>query len=163
MTTDTQTRTMDPKRQGGTVRLHRVIRAPPERVYKAFLDADALAKWLPPKGFTGKVHAIDPRVGGGYRMSFTNFGSGHAHSFGARYVELTPYTRIRHVDTFDDPSMPGEMTVTIDLKAVMGGTEVTIVQEGIPEQIPVEMCVMGWQESLDQLMALVEPDIPGGA
>ncbi|HWG92570.1 MAG TPA: SRPBCC family protein [Candidatus Thermoplasmatota archaeon] len=159
----TTPQTSEPKQKTGTVRLHRIIRAPPERVYKAFLDADAMAKWLPPKGFTGKVHSIDARVGGGYKMSFTNFGHGVSHSFGATYVELTPHTRIRYVTRFDDPNMPGEMAVTVDLKPVMTGTEVTILQEGIPAMVPVEFATMGWQESLEQLMALVEPDIPAGA
>ena len=155
-----QTKTPEAQTKTGTVRLHRIIRAPPERVYKAFLDPDAMAKWLPPRGFTGKVHEMDARVGGGYRMSFTNFSKGQAHSFGGRYVELTPFTRIRYANRFDDPALPGEMSVTIDLKPVMTGTEVSIVQEGIPAAIPVEFATMGWQESLDQLMALVEPDIP---
>src|SRR6188474_2609767 len=121
----------------GTVRLHRVLRAPAERVYKAFLDPDAMAKWLPPHGFTGKVHEFDPRVGGGYRMSFTNFSTGNSHSFSARYTELTPHERIRHTDKFDDPNLPGEMQVTISLRKVLCGTELTIVQEGIPAVIPV--------------------------
>ncbi|MBA3315536.1 MAG: SRPBCC family protein [Planctomycetaceae bacterium] len=146
-----------------TVRLHRVMRAPAKRLYKAFLDPDALARWLPPHGFTGKVHEMDARVGGGYRMSFTNFGTGQSHSFGARYTELSPHERIRHTDTFDDPSLPGEMQVTITLRGVACGTELEIVQEGIPSAIPAESCYMGWQESLSQLAHLVEPEIPDGA
>ena len=145
----------------GTVRLHRVLRAKPERVFRAFLDADAMAKWLPPYGFTGKVHQIDAKVGGGYRMSFTNFTSGNSHSFSAKYTEITPLTRIRHTDRFDDPNLPGEMQVTVTLKQVSVGTELDIVQEGIPEAIPTEMCYLGWQESLAQLATLVEPEIPG--
>lgn len=147
----------------GTVRLHRIIRAPPERVYKAFLDPDAMAKWLPPHGFTGKVHHADAKVGGTYRMSFTNFNSGRSHSFGGEYLELTPHTRIRYTDVFDDPNLPGRMVTTIELRPVMTGTEVTITQEGIPAQVPMEFAYMGWQESLDQLKALVEPEIPDGA
>jgi uncharacterized protein YndB with AHSA1/START domain len=158
----TKAQTSESQQKTGTVRLHRVIRAPPERVYKAFVDPDAMAKWLPPKGFTGKVTSMDARVGGGYKMSFTNFNTGNSHSFGGRYVELTPYTRIRYTDRFDNPDMPGEMSVTIDLKKVLAGTEVTIVQEGIPVQVPTEFATMGWQESLEQLMALVEPEIPDG-
>jgi uncharacterized protein YndB with AHSA1/START domain len=147
----------------GTVRFHRVLRAPAERVYRAFLDPDAMVKWLPPYGFTGKVHSFDARVGGSYRMSFTNFGTGHSHSFGATYVELTPHTRIRYTDRFDDPNLPGEMSVTVDLRTVMCGTELHIVQEGIPASIPVEFCYLGWQESLSMLATLVEPEIPSGA
>lgn len=143
-----------------TVRLHRVLRAPCERVYKAFLDPDAMVKWLPPHGFTGKVHKMDARVGGGYSMSFTNFGSGKSHSFAAKYVELTPHERIRHIDKFDDPNLPGEMSVTINLRKVICGTELTIVQEGIPAAIPVEFCYAGWQESLALLALLVDPEIP---
>ena len=146
-----------------TVRLHRVLRAPPERVYKAFLDPDAMVKWIPPHGFTAKVHQIDVRVGGGYRMSFTNFGTGKSHSFGGTYTELTPHQRIRYKDKFDDPNLPGEMQVTVTLAKVMCGTELTIVQEGIPAVIPVEMCYLGWQESLTLLAHLVEPEIPDGA
>lgn len=146
-----------------TVRLHRVLRAAPERVYRAFLDPDAMMKWLPPHGFTGKVHHMDARAGGGYRMSFTNFGSGKSQSFGGKYVELTPHERIRYTDQFDDPNMPGEMQVTIALKKVLCGTELTIVQEGLPSAIPVEFCYLGWQESLSQLAHLVEPEIPDGA
>ena len=145
-----------------TVRLHRVLRAPAERVYRAFLDPDAMAKWLPPHGFTGKVHEMDARVGGGYRMSFTNFGAGKSHSFGAKYTELTPHERIRHTDKFDDPNLPGEMQVTITLRKVLCGTELAIVQEGIPAAIPVEFCYLGWQESLTLLANLVEPEIPDG-
>jgi len=144
-----------------TVRFHRVLRAPPERVYRAFLDADALAKWLPPYGFTCKVHHLDARVGGTFRMSFTNFSRGLAHSFGGSYLELVPAEKIRYSDVFDDPNLPGEMQTTIVLKAVSCGTEANIVQEGLPETIPVEMCYLGWQESLAQLERLVEPDIPG--
>lgn len=147
----------------GTVRLHRVLRAPAERVYKAFLDPDAMAKWLPPHGFTGKVHQMDARVGGGYRMSFTNFSTGKSHSFGGTYTELTPNERLRYTDRFDDPNLPGEMNVTITLRKVLCGTELTIVQEGIPAVIPAEMCYLGWQESLTMLAHLVEPEIPDGA
>ena len=146
-----------------TVRLHRVLKAPPDRVYRAFLDPDAMAKWLPPHGFTGKVHQIDARVGGGYRMSFTNFGTGQSHSFGGTYVELVPSERLRYTDRFDDPNLPGEMNVTISLRKVVCGTELSIVQEGIPAVIPVEMCYLGWQESLSMLAHLVEPEIPDGA
>ena len=145
-----------------TVRLHRVLRAPAERVYRAFLDPDAMCKWLPPHGFTGRVHEIDARVGGGYRMSFTNFGTGRSHAFGGRYVELTPNERIRYTDKFEDPGLPGEMQCSITLRSVMGGTDVTIVQEGVPAVIPVEMCYMGWQESLANLAHVVEPEIPDG-
>ena len=143
-----------------TVRFHRVLRAAPEKVYRAFLDGDALAKWLPPHGFTGKVHHIDPRVGGTYKMSFTNFTSGKSHSFGGEYLELVPHERLRWSDRFDDPNLPGEMTVTVRLKKVSVGTELNIVQEGIPDAIPAEACVLGWQESLTLLAQLVEPDIP---
>ena len=146
----------------GTVRLHRVLRAPADRVYKAFVDADAMARWLPPHGFLGKVHEIDAQVGGGYRMSFTNFGTGSAHSFSAKYVELVPNQRIVHTDRFDDPNLPGEMNVTITFRPVLCGTELSIVQEGIPAMIPTEMCYLGWQESLGQLANLVEPSIPDG-
>jgi uncharacterized protein YndB with AHSA1/START domain len=142
------------------VRLHRVLRTSPERVYRAFVDPDAMAKWLPPHGFTGKVHEMDARVGGGYRMSFTNFGTGKSHSFGGRYTELTPHTRIRYTDRFDDPNLPGEMQVTISLRAVSCGTDLDIVQEGIPAVIPPEMCYLGWQESLLLLKQLVEAEIP---
>jgi len=144
-----------------TVRLHRVLRAAPEKIYRAFLDADAMAKWLPPNGFTGKVHQLDAKVGGTYRMSFTNFGTGHGHSFGGKFLELVPYERIRHTDKFDDPNLPGEMQTTISLKKVFCGTEVSVVQEGIPEAIPPEACYLGWQESLVLLAQLVEADIPG--
>ena len=144
-----------------TVRFHRVLRAPPERVYRAFLDADAMAKWLPPYGFTCKVHQMDPKVGGGFRMSFTNFTNGQSHSFGGSYLELVPAEKVRYTDVFDDPNLPGEMQTTVVLKAVSCGTEVNIVQEGLPEAIPVEMCYLGWQESLAQLKRLVEPEIPG--
>ncbi len=143
-----------------TVRLHRVLRATPERIYRAFLDADAMAKWLPPNGFTGKVHQIDATVGGSYKMSFTNFTTGHSHSFGGTYLELVPNERIRHTDAFDDPSLPGEMQTTVALKKVSCGTEVNIVQEGIPEAIPPEACYLGWQESLTLLAKLVEAEIP---
>ena len=145
----------------GTVRLHRVLRAPPERVYRAFLDADAMPKWLPPNGFTGKVHQLDAKVGGTYKMSFTNFTSGHSHSFGGKYLELVPNERILHTDKFDDPNLPGEMRTTVSLKKVFCGTELTIVQEGIPSAIPVEACYLGWQESLTLLGQLVEAEIPG--
>ena len=145
----------------GSLQLHRVLRARPERIYRAFLDADALAKWLPPFGFTGKVHQIDARVGGTYRMSFTHFGSGQAHAFGGAYVELIPNERLRYTGRFDDPHLPGEMQTTASLKAVSCGTELAIVQEGIPSVIPLEMCHLGWQESLAQLAQLVEPEIPG--
>ena len=144
-----------------TVKLHRVLRATPERVYRAFLDADAMAKWLPPHGFTGKVHHVDARVGGAYRMSFTNFSTGHGHSFGGEYLELVPGERIRHTDKFDDPNLPGEMQVTVSLKKVSCGTELNVVQEGVPEVIPPEACYLGWQESLTLLAQLVEAEIPG--
>jgi uncharacterized protein YndB with AHSA1/START domain len=145
-----------------TVRLHRVLRAPPERIYRAFLDADAMAKWLPPHGFTGKVHQIDARVGGTYRMSFTNFSTGHSHSFGGKYLELVANERIRHTDAFEDPNLTGEMVTTISLRKVSCGTEVDIVQEGIPSLIPTEACHLGWQESLTLLTQLVEAEIPNG-
>ena len=144
-----------------TIRLHRVLRAPPGRIYRAFLDADAMAKWLPPHGFTGRVHHLDARVGGTYKMSFTNFNTGHGHSFGGTYLELVPDERIRHTDKFDDPNLPGEMQTTISLKKVFCGTEVNVVQEGIPEAIPPEACYLGWQESLVLLAQLVEAEIPG--
>ena len=146
-----------------TVRLHRVLRAPAERVYRAFLDPDAMTRWLPPHGFLGKVHEMDARVGGGYRMSFTNFGTGTSHSFRGTYVELTPHERIRYTDRFDDPNLPGEMQVTVRLRKVVCGTELDIVQEGVPSAIPLELCYLGWQESLGQLAHLVEPEIPDGA
>ena len=145
-----------------SVRFHRVLRAPPERVYKAFLDPKAMVKWLPPYGFTAEVHSMDPKVGGGYRMSFTNFGTGHTHSFGGKYVELVPHERLRYTDRFDDPNLPGEMQVTVVLKKVSVGTDVSIVQEGLPAAIPVELCYLGWQESLAQLAHVVEPEIPDG-
>ena len=145
----------------GTVRFHRVLRAPPERVYRAFLDADAKAKWLPPNGFTGKVHHIDPRVGGTYKMSFTNFTTGDSHAFGGTYTELVPHSRICYTDKFDDPNLPGEMQVTVELKKVSVGTELNIVQAGIPDMIPTEACYLGWQESLALLAKLVEAEIPG--
>ena len=144
-----------------TIRLHRVLRATPERIYRAFLDADAMAKWLPPHGFTGKVEHVDARVGGTYRMSFTNFSNGQSHAFGGRYLELVPNERIHHTDTFDDPNLPGEMRTTISLRPVSCGTEVDIVQEGIPAVIPPEACYLGWQESLLLLAQLVEAEIPG--
>lgn len=145
-----------------TVKLHRVLRAPADRIYKAFLDPDAMARWLPPYGFLGKVHQHDAKVGGSYRMSFTNFGTGKSHSFGGTYVELTPHERIRYTDKFEDPNMPGEMQVTITLRKVACGTELNILQEGLPAMIPVEFCYLGWQESLAQLAHLVEPEIPDG-
>jgi uncharacterized protein YndB with AHSA1/START domain len=144
-----------------TVRLHRVLRSPPERIYRAFLDADAMAKWLPPHGFTGKAHHLDAKVGGTYKMSFTNFTSGHAHSFGGKYLELVPNERIVHTDKFDDPNLPGEMKTTVTLKKVSFGTELNVVQEGIPAPIPVEACYLGWQESLTLLAQLVEAEVPG--
>ena len=146
----------------GTVRLHRVFTAPPERVYKAFLDADALSKWLPPDGFSGRVHSMDARQGGTYKMSFTNFSTGNGHSFGGEYRELVPGQRIVYTDSFDDPNLPGDMLTTITLKAVSAGTDVEIVQEGIPEVIPVDQCYVGWQQSLKNLAKLVEPNIPDG-
>src|SRR3954470_20543722 len=145
----------------GIVKFHRVLRATPERIYRAFLDADAMVKWLPPNGFTGKVHHLEPRVGGTYRMSFTNFSSGGSHSFGGEYLELVPNERIRHTDRFDDPNLPGEMQVTITLRKVAVGTDVSIVQEGVPDVIPAEDCYLGWQESLTLLTQLVEAEIPG--
>jgi uncharacterized protein YndB with AHSA1/START domain len=144
-----------------TIRLHRVLRAAPEKVYRAFLDPAAMCKWLPPHGFTGTVHHLEAKIGGAYRMSFTNFGSGGSHSFGGEYLELVPSQRIRHTDRFDDPNLPGEMTVTIDFKKVSVGTELAIVQEGVPDVIPPEACHLGWQESLTLLAQLVEADIPG--
>jgi uncharacterized protein YndB with AHSA1/START domain len=143
-----------------TIRLHRVLRAPAARVYRAFLDPDAMAKWLPPHGFVGKVHEMDARVGGGYRMSFTNFTSGTSHSFGGRYVELKPDERIRYTDRFDDPNLPGDMQVTITLRTVSCGTELDVVQEGVPAVIPVDGCYVGWQQSLSLLADLVEAEIP---
>jgi uncharacterized protein YndB with AHSA1/START domain len=144
-----------------TVQFHRVLRAAPEKVYRAFLEADALVKWLPPHGFTGRVHHLDPREGGTYKMSFTNFTSRKSHSFGGEYLELVPYERIRWTDRFDDPNLPGEMTVTVRLNRVSMGTEVHIVQEGLPDVIPPDACTVGWQESLTLLAKLVEPEIPG--
>ncbi|HEY1173618.1 MAG TPA: SRPBCC family protein [Verrucomicrobiae bacterium] len=146
--------------QTNTVRLHRVLRATPERVYRAFLDADAKAKWLPPNGFTGKVHHSEAKVGGTYKMSFTNFTTGSSHSFGGTYVELKPHELIRYTDRFDDPNLPGEMHVTVTLKEVFCGTELNVTQEGIPAVIPAEACYMGWQESLILLAKLVEVEIP---
>ena len=142
-----------------TVRLHRVLRSTPERVYRAFLDADAMAKWLPPNGFTGKVHHLEAKVGGTYKMSFTNFSTGHSHSFGGEYLELVPNERIRHADKFDDPNLPGVMQTTISIAKVLVGTEVNIVQDGIPDMITLEACYLGWQESLRNLATLVEPEI----
>ena len=142
------------------VRLHRVLRAKPERIYRAFLDADAMAKWLPPHGFTGKVHHLDAKVGGTFKMSFTNFNTGKSHSFGGKHLELKPNELLRYTDKFDDPNLPGEMITTVVLKQVVCGTEVKITQEGIPAMIPVEFCYMGWQESLTLLAQLVEPEIP---
>jgi uncharacterized protein YndB with AHSA1/START domain len=144
-----------------TVRLHRVLRAPPERVYRAFLDADARVKWLPPNGFTGKVHESNATVGGSYRMSFTNFSNGQSHSWGGTYQELVPNERLRYSDRFDDPNLPGEMTVTVTFKAVSVGTELNVVQEGIPDAIPAEQCYLGWQQSLVLLGKLVEADVQG--
>ena len=144
----------------GTVRLHRVLKTTPERLYRAFLDADAMAKWLPPNGFTGKVHHMDAKVGGTYRMSFTNFSTGKSHSFGGTYRELAPYERICYTDKFDDPNLPGEMVTTVTLKKVSCGTELTVVQEGVPAVIPAEACYLGWQESLVLLAKLVEAEIP---
>ena len=145
-----------------TIRLHRVFAAPPERVYKAFVDADAKCKWMPPNGFTARMHESDARVGGKYRMSFTNFTTGSSHSFGGTYEELVPGQKIRYSDTFDDPNLPGSMDVTVTLKKVSCGTEVHITQEGVPDVIPAESCYLGWQESLAQLKLLVEPEIPDG-
>ena len=144
-----------------TVRLHRVIRAPAERIYRAFLDASAMAKWLPPHGFTGQVHLMEAQVDGRYRMSFTNFSTGHSHAFGGQYLELVPGERLRYTARFDDPNLPGEMQTTVSLRTASCGTEVSIVQEGIPAVIPAESCYLGWQESLTQLIWLVEPEIPG--
>lgn len=143
-----------------TIQLHRVLRAPPERIYRAFLTPDAMAKWLPPHGFTGTVHHMDARVGGSYRMSFTNFSTGNSHSFGGEYLELVPNARIRHTDRFDDPNLPGEMVVTITLTPVSCGTDIAITQEGVPAVIPAEACYLGWQESLTLLAQLVEATIP---
>lgn len=146
-----------------TIRLHRILRAPAERVYKAFLDPQALVKWMPPHGFTAQVHEMDAREGGRFRMSFTNFGAGSSHSFGGSYLELVPHERIRYTDKFDDPNLPGEMNVTVTLKTVSCGTELNIVQEGVPAVIPADACYLGWQESLTLLAFLVEPEIPDGA
>jgi uncharacterized protein YndB with AHSA1/START domain len=145
---------------GNSIQFHRVLRAAPEKVYRAFLDADAMAKWLPPHGFTGKVHHLDAVVGGTYKMSFTNFSTGRSHSFGGEYLELTPHERIRHTDRFDDPNLPGEMRTTITLRKVFCGTELNVVQEGLPDVIPPEACCLGWQESLALLAQLVEAEIP---
>jgi len=145
----------------GTVRLHRVLRTKPQKVYRAFLEADAIAKWIPPYGFTCQVHHMDAKVGGTFKMAFRNFSTGNGHSFGGEYLELVPDALIRYTDKFDDADLPGLMQVTVTLKAVACGTDVAIVQDGIPEAIPVEMCYLGWQESLAQLATLVEPDIPG--
>jgi uncharacterized protein YndB with AHSA1/START domain len=153
---------MPDQTSGNTVRLHRVFRAPPERVYRAFLDPDALVKWMAPHGYTAKVHSIDPRVGGGYRMSFTNFGTGKSHSFGGTYAELSPGERLRYTDKFDDPNLPGEMQMTVTFRKVACGTDVEIIQAGIPSAIPVEFCYLGWQESLSLLANVVEPEIPDG-
>jgi len=143
-----------------TIRLHRVLRAPPERIYRAFLDADAMVKWLPPNGFTGKVHHLEAKVGGSYKMSFTNLSTGHSHSFGGKYLELVLNELIRNTDEFDDPNLPGEVQTTVSLKPVFCGTEVNIMQEGLPDAIPPEACYLGWQESLTLLAQLVEAEIP---
>ncbi len=145
----------------GTVRLHRVLRASPEKLYKAFIDPDAMCKWLPPHGFTAKMHAMDARVGGTYKMSFTNFSSGSSHSFGGKFVEMVPGAKLVYTDAFDDPNLPGTMKTTVLLNKVSCGTELNVTQEGIPEAIPVEMCYLGWQESLELLKQLIEPEIPG--
>jgi len=152
-----------PTDKSNTVRLHRVLRAPPERVYRAFLDADAMAKWLPPNGFTGKVHHLDAKVGGTYKMSFTNFSTGKSHSFGGTYLELVPHELLRYTDKFEGANLPGEMQTTITLKKVFCGTELSVVQEGIPAAIPAEACYLGWQESLILLGKLVEAEIPDQA
>ena len=144
-----------------TVRLHHVLRATPERIYRAFLDAEAMVKWLPPHGFTGRVHHLEAKVGGTYKMSFTNFNTGHSHSFGGTFLELVPFEHIRHTDTFDDPDLPGEMQTIVSLKQVSSGTEIKIVQEGIPDAIPLDACYLGWQESVTLLAQLVEAEIPG--
>ena len=145
----------------GTITLHRVLTAPPERIYRAFLDPAAMAKWLPPHGFTGTVHEMDAKVGGTFRMSFRNFSTGNGHSYGGEYLELVPFERIRYTDRFDDAGLPGVMVVSVAVRAVEGGTELSATQAGIPDAIPLEMCYLGWQESLEQLAALVEPEIPG--
>ena len=144
-----------------TVRFHRVLRTTPEKLYRAFLDPDAMAKWVPPNGFTGKIHHMEAKVGGTYKMSFTNFSTGRSHSFGGEYLELVPHERIRYTDKFDDPNLPGKMQTTITLKKVSCGTELNVVQEGLPDVIPPEACCLGWQESLTLLANLVEPEIPG--
>jgi uncharacterized protein YndB with AHSA1/START domain len=144
-----------------TIRLHRVLRAPPERVYRAFVDAAALAKWLPPEGFTATVHQLDAKVGGRFRMSFTHFASGHSHAFGGEYVELVPHERLRYTDEFEDPGLPGTIQVTVELRGVPSGTELRVTQEGVPDVIPEDGCHVGWQQSLRQLAELVEPEIPG--
>ena len=144
----------------GTVRLHRVLRAPPQRVYRAFIDPDAMAKWLPPNGFTGRVHHMEARVGGTYQMSFTNFNTNQSHSFGGRYLEMIVAERLRYTGVFDDPNLPGEMITTVTLKPSLGGTDLSITQEGIPEMIPTDMCYLGWQESLVLLAKLVEAEVP---
>lgn len=144
-----------------TVKLHRVLRTNPDKLYRAFVEADAMAKWIPPYGFTCQVHHMDPKVGGTFKMSFRNFSTGNGHSFGGEYLEMVPGSLLRYTDQFDDPNMPGVMTVTVNFKQVLCGTELTITQEGIPAMIPVEMCYLGWQESLAQLANLVEPEIPG--
>jgi uncharacterized protein YndB with AHSA1/START domain len=146
--------------QTHTIRLHRVVRTSPEKVYRAFTDADAMCKWLPPHGFTGKMHHLEAKIGGTFRMSFTNFTTGHGHSFGGEYLELVPHERLRYTDKFDDPNLPGVITVTVNLKKVLCGTELNIEQAGVPAVIPAEMCYLGWQDSLTQLAALVEPEIP---
>jgi uncharacterized protein YndB with AHSA1/START domain len=146
-----------------TIKLHRVLKAPPARIYKAFIDPDAMCKWLPPHGFTGKIHQHEAKVGGSYKMSFTNFGTGSSHSFGGKFLELAPGEKIRHTDKFDDPNLPGEMTTTITFKKVLVGTEVHIEQAGVPDVIPPEACYLGWQESLTLLAQLVEPEIPDGS
>jgi uncharacterized protein YndB with AHSA1/START domain len=157
---ETQTKNIMATNNTNTIRLHRVLRATPERIYRAFLDPDAMVKWLPPNGFTAKVHHMDAKVGGTYKMSFTNFSSGKAHSFGGTYVELTPHERIRYTDKFDNPHLPGEIQVTISLKKISCGTEFNVVQEGVPAVIPAEACYLGWQESLLLLAKLVEAEIP---
>jgi uncharacterized protein YndB with AHSA1/START domain len=144
-----------------TIRIHRVLKASPEKIYRAFLDPDAMAKWLPPNGFTGKVHEMEAKVGGSHRMSFTNFTTGQSHTFGGTYVELVPHERIRYTDKFDDPNLPGEIQVTITLKEVLCGTDLSVVQEGVPEVIPASACYLGWQESLILLAKLVEAEVPG--
>jgi uncharacterized protein YndB with AHSA1/START domain len=149
-----------PKTSTNKVRLHRVLAGKPEKVYRAFLDADAMARWLPPDGFTGKVHHLDAKVGGTFKMSFTNFTTGKSHSFGGEYLELVPHARIRYTDKFDDPNLPGEIHVTVSLRPVSVGTELTIEQEGLPDVIPLEACYLGWQQSLMNLARLVEPEIP---